>query len=94
MKAIVYTRYGSPDVLHLEEVTKPVPRNNELLIRVRATTVTAGDCGRAHPDQEFMVPGHWFGDLLQTEHIRRTIPCVNDRFHGDSPTFLRSSGVR
>lgn len=43
MKAIVYTRYGSPDVLHHQEVAKPVPRNNELLIRVRATTVTAGD---------------------------------------------------
>jgi NADPH:quinone reductase-like Zn-dependent oxidoreductase len=43
MKAMVYTRYGSPDVLHLKEVTKPVPRNHEVLIRVRATTVTAGD---------------------------------------------------
>lgn len=43
MKAIVYTRYGSPDVLHLQEVARPLPRNNELLIRVRATTVTAGD---------------------------------------------------
>lgn len=43
MKAVVYTRYGSPDVLHLQEVAKPAPRNNEVLIRVHATTVTAGD---------------------------------------------------
>ena len=43
MKAIVYKRYGSPDVLHLQEVVKPVPKSDELLIRVYATTVTAGD---------------------------------------------------
>ena len=43
MKAVVYSRYGSPDVLHLAEVERPVPRENELLIRTYATTVTAGD---------------------------------------------------
>jgi NADPH:quinone reductase-like Zn-dependent oxidoreductase len=43
MKAIVYTRYGSPDVLHLRDVAKPTPKPNEVLIRVRATTVTIGD---------------------------------------------------
>ncbi len=51
MKAIVYTQYGSPDVLQVQEVQKPEPKENEILVRVRAASVNRTDCAnlRAKP---------------------------------------------
>jgi len=44
MKAIVFTKYGSPDVLQVREVVKPAPKDKDVLIKIYATSVTSGDC--------------------------------------------------
>jgi len=54
MKAIVYEKYGTPDVLHIKEIEKPVPADNEVLIKVRTASITFGDLA-AVKGEPFMV---------------------------------------
>jgi len=54
MKAMVYTKFGPPDVLHLEEVEKPAPKENELLIRVHAASANAYDWRHLRADPFFI----------------------------------------
>ncbi len=55
MKACVNTRYGPPEVVHLEDVDKPVPRENEVLIRMHAATVNRTDCGFRRPEYPVII---------------------------------------
>ncbi|MFC1489362.1 NAD(P)-dependent alcohol dehydrogenase [Thermodesulfobacteriota bacterium] len=56
MKGVVYTKYGSPDVLQLKEVEKPIPKDDEVLIKVHAAEATKADCEL----RSFNFPVKWF----------------------------------
>jgi len=87
LKAIVYKKYGTPDVLHLEDVKNPIPKDNEVLIRVYATSVTTADTmmrrgdtllsrillGFTKPGKKFQILGTEFAGKIESigKNVRR-----------------------
>ena len=67
MKAVVYDRYGPPDVLRLEDVERPVPADDQLLVRIHATTVNRTDCG--FRSAEFFVSRFFTGVLKPKQRV-------------------------
>lgn len=80
MKAILNKRYGSPDVLEHAEIEKPSPKNNEVLVNVKATTVTTADCmmrrgdtllsrillGFSRPKKKYQILGTEFSGVIES----------------------------
>lgn len=71
MKAVVWTRYGPPDGLLLQEVEKPIPKDDEILVRIHATTVTAGDCEMRRLELPLMLslPVRLYAGFLKPKRI-------------------------
>ena len=68
MKAMVYTQYGTPDVLHLQEVAQPTPKADEVLIRVHAASLNSWDLDRLH--------GDWINRLIAGGLQRPKLPIL------------------
>jgi len=81
MRAVVYRKYGPPDVLHLEEVEAPKPKDDEILIRVRAAEVTKSDCEL----RSFRFPVKWFWLPLRLAFgvLRPRRPILGGYFSGE-----------
>jgi NADPH:quinone reductase-like Zn-dependent oxidoreductase len=94
MKAIIYTKYGPPNVLQLKEVPKPVPGDNEVLIKIYATTVNRTDCATVGARPFFMrvftglfgpkkqIPGTDFAGIIEATGKNVTTFKVGDRVFG------------
>ena len=80
MKAVVCTAYGPPEVLQLRDVRKPVPKDNEVLVRIRATTVSAADCELRRFD---FAPWIWLPMRLAFGIRRPRRPVLGQELAGD-----------
>ncbi len=80
MKAIVYEKYGSPDVLQLKEVEKPMPKDNEVLVKIHATTVTKYDCWARSSTAP---PGFWLPSRIASGIRRPKQTILGTDFAGE-----------
>ena len=80
MRAVVCTAYGPPDVLQLRDVAKPVPKDDEVLIRIRATTASTADCELRRFD---FAPWIWLPMRLGFGFIRPRQPVLGQELAGD-----------
>ncbi len=80
MRAVVCTAYGPPDVLELRDVRKPVPKDNEVLVRIRATTVSTADCELRRFD---FAPWIWLPMRLAFGIRRPRQPVLGQELAGD-----------
>ena len=79
MKAVFWTRYGPPDVLRLGETPKPEPGDDEVLVRIIATSVFAGDCEL----RKFDVPvSFWLPLRIMFGLVRPRIRIMGQEFAG------------
>jgi len=80
MKAIVYEKYGSPDVLKLKELEKPTPKDNELLIKMYATTATLYDCWARSSTAP---PGFWLMSRMGSGLLKPKQPILGTELAGE-----------
>ena len=97
MKAIVCTKYGPPDVLQLNEVKKPVPKNHEILIKVHATPVSFGDTLVRHfnaiSPRKFHMPFlFWLIGKIYFGFRKPRIPILGSEFSGDVESVGKKVG--
>ncbi len=80
MKALAWIKYGGPGVLELQEFKKPSPKDNEILIKIHASAVTAADCRL----REFKVPkGFWLPTRLLFGLMRPRVPIIGMDISGE-----------
>lgn len=81
MKAVIWTKYGSPDGLELQKIKKPVPSADEILVRIYATTVSAGDCEmrRLNLPLGLSLPMRLYAGMLKPKRI----PILGQEFAGE-----------